>query len=199
MAILEHELQAPTESRRHVFNRAEYYKMAEAGLFDDERVELIEGDIITLPPPGPRHRKASLRLYNLLYALFGQDRYVLHESPIVLTDVTEPLPDVSIAKGREEEYDDRHPDHADICLAVEVSDSTLRKDRKLKQGLYGGKGIPEYWIANLVDKQLEVYRSPSASGYAAPLIYRSGDTISTLFAPDVSISVSDFLSITKPA
>jgi Uma2 family endonuclease len=193
MAILEQEITSTRDLARRVFTREEYYKMAEAGLFDDEKVELIEGDIISVPPPGPSHRTTSIRLFKILDALFANDHYVMHESPIDLANITEPIPDVSVATGSEADYFDRHPDYSDICLAVEISDSSLYKDRKLKQRLYAGKGIAEYWIVNLVAKQLEVYREPTAEGYGPPAICLPGDTVETLFAPGIPIAISDFL------
>ncbi len=193
MAILEKEIAQGPDLQRHRFTREEYYKLADAGLLDDERTELIEGDIITLPLPEPRHRTVSLRLYNTLYATFGQDHYVMHGSPIVISEITEPLPDVVVASGPESNYDQRHPDYSEISLAAEVSDSSLRKDRTVKTVIYAGKVIVEYWIVNLVEKQVEVYTDPSAGGYTSTHVYKPGESIAPLFAPDISIAVSDFL------
>jgi Uma2 family endonuclease len=195
MAVLEREIISPPELPRHVFTRREYYKMGRAGFFDDQKVEMIEGDIIQLPPPGPPHRSLSLELYNIFYGLFGREFYVMHESPVVLSNTTEPLPDVSVVRGSVRNYRKRHPHYDDVLLAVEVSDSTLSKDRNLKQRLYAAKGIAEYWIVNVVQGHVEVYREPKESTYSQMTVCRSGDTIATLFKPDVPIAVDDFLSL----
>jgi len=198
MAILEHPEQAAARlagerSSVRRWNRDEYYRMARQGILSpDERVELIHGEVISLAPIGPPHRKAMIKLYDILHDAAGHNFYVMPESPIVLADNSEPQPDVAIARGPESAYDERHPEAGDVVLIVEVSDTTLTTDRTSKMRLYAQSGIPEYWIVNLVDRQLEVHREPSSIGYGSVQIYTPDQTITPLFAL-AAIKIADFI------
>jgi len=111
---------------------------------------------------------------------------------IVLTDGTEPEPDVSVAPGTPLDYLQQHPRANELLLAVEVSDSTLTKDRGLKLVSYAQSGLSEYWIVNLVNRQLEVYRRPALAGdYADAVVYLSGQSVAPLSAPNSPIAVAD--------
>jgi Uma2 family endonuclease len=175
----------------------DFDRMIKVGILKrEERVELVEGEIITLPPIGPEHRSTMVDVVRVLFKLedaFGPDYYIMPESQIRLTNDVTLLPDVAVAYGSRREYRHRDPGPSDLRLVVEVSNTSLRSDRGRKYRLYAQMGVPEYWIINLKTSQLEVYREPSGSGFAAPLIYEAGDVIEPLFAPGVAIAVADFL------
>ena len=174
---------------------AEYYRMGELGLFDDERVELLDGEIWTLPPQGTPHFSAVEAAAEILLDAFGSGFTVRRHGPITLEDGTEPEPDVVIVPGSRRAYANHHPIPAEIRLLIEVSDATLRKDRGKKRNNYARAGIADYWIINLVDRQLEVYRDPapipSGHAYKTLLTLFDGDTLAPLFAPSALIAVGD--------
>jgi Uma2 family endonuclease len=152
----------PVESaipRRFKFTRDAYYQMAALGLFWGKRVELIEGEVIEMSPLSPRHVASTDRLYRLLREVVPDGYWVRLQAPLSLGE-SEPEPDVSIVLGSPDDHEEAHPTTA--ALVVEVSDTLLPYDRTFKQSLYAKAGIPEYWIVNLKDSQVEVYREPAA-------------------------------------
>jgi Uma2 family endonuclease len=168
--------------------------MGEAGIFgDDKRIELIDGEIIKLAPIGPRHSNVGIDLQFALYRVLGQEFSLRHEVPITIVEGTEPQPDLAVAIGPSAKYDDRHPLPIEILLVAEVSDSSLASDRKRKLGLYASSGISEFWIVNLVDRQLEIYRKPAGDTYSETAVLTLGDMVPLSFAVGKSIAVSDFL------
>lgn len=204
MAILERELSGRRDDtivvdRRYRLTTEQYYRMGEAGVFgDDKRIELIDGEVVKLEPIGPMHSRRGQRLYrSLLDALRNAEFFVVYEEPITVIDGTEPQPDLAVAIGPESKYDDIHPRVEDLALVVEVSASSLASDRKRKLGLYASAGIPEFWIVNLPDKQVEVYTDPADSTYMQTTIYKAGDELPLRFAPGNSLSVADFLPNSK--
>jgi len=174
---------------------AEYYRMGELGLFDDERVELLDGEIWTLPPQGTPHFYSAENAGDILLAAFGDGLIVRRHGPITLIDGTEPEPDVVIVPGSKRDYIPAHPIPSQVRLLVEVSDTTLRKDRSTKRDDYARAGIADYWIVNLVHRQLEVYRdpasTPSGHTYKTLLTLFDGDTLAPLSAPSAAIAVGD--------
>jgi len=179
------------------WTRAEYYRLGEAGFFEDERVELLDGEIWTLPPQKTPHFSAVEASAEVLIALFGEGYTVRRQGPMTLDDGTEPEPDVLIVPGSRRDYEDHHPTPPEVCLLVEVSDSTLAKDRGKKANDYARAGIVEYWIVNLVDRQLEVFRDPAVLptgyGYKLRRVLLEADTIAPLSAPGRSVTVADLL------
>jgi Uma2 family endonuclease len=175
----------------------DFDKMAEAGILaHEERVELIDGEVIALPPMGPEHIVAMARTNRVLTRLeaaFGSEFWVIPEATVSVLADYKPQPDIVIARGPLEEFEVRGVTASDVCLVVEVSNTSLASDRRRKFQLYAQAGIPEYWIINLRSRVLEVYRQPSESGYSVALTYKSGDVVEALFAPDVPINVSEFL------
>jgi len=170
--------------------------MASAGAFDSMRVELIEGVIIQMAPIGDTHAAVTHPLAVILEAAFGSGFTARNQAPIALGEdskPSEPEPDVAIVSGNWRDYLSRKPGPQDIKLIVEIAESTLATDRSIKGALYASAGIPEYWIVNLVDIRLEVYRGPTSSGYALTQIYRSGETVELLLAPGKIVAVADFM------
>lgn len=136
----------------------DYYKMAEAGLFDHRRVELIDGEIIEMSPMGSPHAVAAELTANALRNVFGNGYVVRNGKPLSLPGLSQPEPDVSVHTGSHRDFAKQHPSTAE--LVVEISDSTLAFDRNEKSGLYASAGIPEYWIVNLKQWCIEVHANP---------------------------------------
>ncbi len=176
---------------RRRFTREEYYRIAETGVFDGERVELIEGEVVQMSPIGPAHGEAVTLMAEVLWRLFGEGYRVRVQMPLSLGD-SEPEPDVAVVAGKPGDYRDAHPTSA--VLVVEVAQSSLDYDRVVKGGLYAQAGIAEYWLVNLEERCVEVYRDPSADrGYRFKRIYTPGETFSCLQKPDSPISVDSVL------
>jgi Uma2 family endonuclease len=143
------------------FSIAEYDRLGELGFFEsDARFELIRGQIIKMAAKGTFHSVCNSLLLKKIYPLLGERAIVRGQEPIILSDDSEPEPDVVIARNRSDSYLSSHPENADILLVIEVSDSTLKYDQRTKLSLYAESGIADYWIFNLVDIQLEMYSEP---------------------------------------
>src|SRR4028119_953011 len=143
------------------FSIAEYHRLGELGFFaPDERVELIRGEIILMAAKSTFHSVCNSLLLGELYPLLRKRAIVRGQEPIILTDDSEPEPDVVIARNRSDNYLSSHPEPADILLVIEVADSTLKYERTTKLSLYAETGISNYWIFNLVDNQLEMHSEP---------------------------------------
>jgi len=176
--------------RPRLFNVTEYYKMAEAGVFGyEERVELIEGQILDMYPRGARHIWTVVDLTRI----FGRcDDVILSVfNPLRLDHKSEPMPDIALL--RTDSPQDRHPAPEFTYLVIEVADESLDYDRTIKGPLYARAGIPEYWIVDINGERIEVYSEPSESGYRAMHIYVRGESLSPLFAPDLTMQVDAVL------
>jgi Uma2 family endonuclease len=200
MAILEHELRSAQSSitgmHRRLFTLEQYYSLVNSGLLGDGGLELIEGELVDMAPIGDPHSALVDPLARMLVPLFGPGYSVRTQSPILIaTDPkpSVPQPDIVVAKGDWREYRLRKPAPTDIELVVEIADTTLASDRSVKMALYAEAGIMEYWIVNLVEDQVEVYREPLDARYAVSLVLRPGETIEPLATPGRSIAIADFL------
>jgi Uma2 family endonuclease len=185
---------AGTRPRR--WTREEYYRAAECGVFQPgERLELLDGEILLKTSPQRPPHAASLGMTaRVLDATFGSGYDVRRQLPLALNDESEPEPDLLVVPGAPRDYAARHPTAIEACLVVEVSDSTLRLDRGRKLRAYARSGIQEYWIANLPQRRLEVYRNPSGSRYQNSTVYHEQDVVAPLAAPHARIRVTDLLS-----
>ena len=174
------------------WTRAEYDRLATAGYFHPEaRLQLIEGEIVEMPRQSAAHATGIQRLSKALSAVFGQSHHIRLQLPIALSDDSEPEPDVAVVRGTIEDYEEEHPSTA--VLIVEVADSTLRFDQTRKLAMYAAAGVPEYWVLNLVDRTLDVYRESHASGYAIALRLGLGDLVSLVALPEARLRVADLL------
>ncbi len=179
---------------RKVFTVEEFYKLSEVGIIKaDERVELIEGDIIEMAAIGTRHAGCV----NLLVDIFTEppikkSALLLVQNPILLDNYSQPQPDIAVVKRDSIFCGTKHPQPQDIFLVIEVADTTLKDDRR-KALIYGLAGIYEYWIVNLDAQLIEVYRHPTVDGYRDRLSFKSAETISPLAFPDLVIAVDDIL------
>ena len=174
---------------RRRFTRAEYYRMAEVAIFgQDDRVELIEGEVVQMSPPGRRHRAFVGTLGQILAARLIGRAIVWVQNPIVLTEDTEPQPDIAVLRPRAVPFKEREADADDTLLLIEVADSSLAYDRTTKLRLYAEAGIPEYWIVDCATETVEVHRTPDRDGYR-DVTRGGGTTPLTLQAfPDVALT-----------
>lgn len=172
--------------------------MGAAGILtENDRCELIHGIIVEKPVINPPHKKAVRRLLARLGAVFGGDFVIDSQAPITLVD-SEPEPDVSVAVGPEDRYDDRHAGPAELVLVVEVSDTSLDYDRGEKLALYAGSRVTVYWIVNLVDRRVEVYTQPRGGRnptYRGHVDYAPGQSVPVVTAGKTvgTIPVSELL------
>lgn len=154
-----------TQLQRRLFNVDEFHRMGETGvLSDNDRVELIEGEIVTMTPIGIRHAACVLRLTTVLSRLPGAP-LVAVQNPVRLDRHSELQPDIALLKPRADFYAHAHPGPTDVLLIIEVADTTARYDREIKLPVYARAGIPELWIVDLVNDYIEVNTRPSAQGY----------------------------------
>jgi Uma2 family endonuclease len=181
------------------FTVAEYHWLIEHGfLTEDDNLELIEGYLVHKMSRNPPHDGTLLRLNNWLVRTLPAGWVVRIQSAITLPD-SEPEPDGAIVRGDERTYDTRHPGPADFGIVIEVSDTTLAGDRDDKARMYARAGIPEYWIINLVDRQVEVYTAPSGPGatpaYASRQDHPAAGVLPLVLdgQPVGSIAVADLL------
>ncbi|OGF53023.1 MAG: hypothetical protein A2Z21_08670 [Candidatus Fraserbacteria bacterium RBG_16_55_9] len=176
------------------FTVEEYYKMAEAGIFsEDDRVELLDGEIVEMTPIGSSHAACVDRLTRLFGRLIGETASLRVQSPIRLSKSSEPQPDLALLKPRSDFYAQAHPGPEDVFLVVEVAETSAGIDRKVKIPLYAKAGIPEVWLVDLDEERIEVYRNPSAKGYGEVQRFRRGRSLAPQALPDMKLSVSDIL------
>ena len=177
---------------RHRFSRAQYEHMVETGVFGPEdRLELLEGEIIDMAPQKSRHSTAVTLLAEALKPLFTPGHTVRVQLPLSLNDFSQPEPDIAVVSGSPRDYRDAHPAHA--VLIVEVADSTLAYDRSRKLATYARTGIPEYWILDLAGELLEVCRQPENGGYGERLVLLRGEKVAPDAGNGVSIGVEELL------
>ena len=176
------------------WTRERYDLAVESGVFTpDDKIELLEGELVPIMSQNSLHRVATALVVEALRKIFGRRGFVQSQAPIALSGWSEPEPDAVVVKGGPRDYMEDHPGPAAMLLIVEVSDSTLRKDRSRKAFLYAEAGIVEYWIVNLQDSILEVHRDPSGDAYRTKMTLGSGETVSPIQAPDATIAVADLL------
>lgn len=156
----------------------EYQKMIEVGILTSEdKVELLNGQIITMSPVGKRHAAYVKRITALFYQLLAPDFVIGVQDPIQLNDISEPEPDITILKPSATFYEDHLPTPNDVLLIVEVAESSLEKDREVKMSMYASAGIPEYWIVNIEDQVLETFHTPLDDIYKVREIIRPNDQV----------------------
>ena len=183
---------APTVSTptRRRFTVAEYYAMADAGILSEtDRVELLDGDVIVMPPIGDWHA-ASVKVFNntILPSLQGR-AIIAVQDPVRLGDDSEPQPDIMLLEWRDDFYRNGHPTPGDVLLLIEVADSSVEFDRTVKLAAYARVGIPEIWIAARSERRIESYRGPVAGRYADVQYFGAGESVSPQAFPDVIVEV----------
>ena len=190
---------ADYEIRTRRFTRAEYERLIDLGVFQPgEDIELIGGELMVAEPQGAPHYTAIRKTAKALEAAFGPGWDVRTEGPIGLDDESEPEPDVAVVPGGPDDYARAHPSRP--VLTVEVAESSLALDRQRKGSLYARAGLADYWVLNLIDRVLEVYREPvpdSASPfgwrYARSEVFDASARVAPLAAPGANVLVSNLL------
>lgn len=185
--------------KTHRFSRDQFYRMLELGILDGVNVELIDGEIVEMPAQSNLHALTIKLCEDALNAAFGAGHWVRVQMPLDLSPYSSPDPDLAVISGSPRTHVTRaNPTSA--LLVVEVSDSSLGYDRGYKANLYAACGITDYWIINLVDRQIEINRMPVADSsanfgtrYSTVTILQSGDAVSPLSLPTQSMAVSDLL------
>ena len=174
---------------RRLLTVDEYHRMGEAGILtDDDRVELIEGELVAMAPIGSEHIASTNALNRLLVLAVGDRGIVSVGNPVRLNRYSEPQPDFAVLKPRDD-YRKTLPRPEDTMLAVEVSNTSLEFDRKVKLALYARGGIPEVWIVNLAAEEVEVHRSPAADNYTSVTRAGRSDDLTIEALPGVRIPV----------
>lgn len=169
--------------------------MSESGILtEDDRVELIEGEILDMRPIGAAHASLVLRLTRMLIRLVGDSASVAVQNPIDVDVHSQPQPDVALLQPRADDYASRLPRPSDVLLVLEVADSALVYDREVKLPLYGRAGIPEAWLIDVSGPGgMEIHRRPTSRGYRERVRPESGEMIAVPGVPGVSVAVADLL------
>jgi Uma2 family endonuclease len=172
-----------------------YQKMVAAGvLTSEDRVELIEGEILAMAPIGTRHARVTGRLNKRCVLELGDQALVRLANPVDLGAFSEPEPDLMLLKPQAQEYGDTHPRAEDVLLLVEVADSSLAFDQGLKRDLYAGQGIAEYWVIDVNAERVFTYSQPLDGRFLAVRTLRSGDILIPLAFPALQIAVADLFA-----
>src|SRR5262245_2362421 len=180
---------------RRRFTRAEYHRMAEAGILGrHDRVELIRGEVIQKLPIGRRHRAFVDNLNRLLVMALGNRAIVSVQQPVVLADDTEPEPDLTVLRHRPVPYKDREAYAEDVLLLIEVADTSLAYDRSTKLRLYAEAGIREYWVVDCDAEAVEVHRDPEAGGYRDVRRLVGRAVLVPPAFPDLQLSLADIFA-----
>jgi len=185
---------APLEFQRRALTVEDFHRMGEAGVFrPDERVELIEGELLEMAPIGGRHCHAVNRLTEILVLAAGPAGFISVQAPVVLRPISEPQPDLLILRP---ECRRRRvlPASADVLLAIEVADTTLRFDRTVKAPLYARHGVPELWIVDVEGKVLLRHLGPTKDGYTEITEHRPPETVAARLLPAARVDLADLFS-----
>jgi Uma2 family endonuclease len=180
--------------QRHSFTAAEYHRMAEAGIFgEDDRVELIAGEIVEMVQIGIRHASCVRRLIRLFSRGAGDRAVVDIQNPLRLEAHSEPQPDVVLLRPRADLYAASHPGPEDVLLLVEVAETSADVDREVKAPPYARAGIPEVWLVDLERDRIEIHRPPSPQGDRDVRTARRGQTLSPVALPGLELTVEAVL------
>jgi len=175
-------------------NISQYHQMSEAGIFsENDKVELINGEIIEMSPIGRRHTACVNRLNSVFSQLLGKKVIVAVQNPIILNNLSEPEPDIALLQPRADFYESGHPQPQDIFLLIEVADSSLEYDRDVKIPLYASSGITEVWLVDIYEQVIIVYRYPSENGYSDIQKLSRGEKISIQAFSEINLVVDDIL------
>jgi Uma2 family endonuclease len=177
---------------KKLFTVDELSRMEEAGLFQDERVELIHGELF-LMPTGSRHQARVDRVNALMTAAIGSRAIVRIQGPLFIDKYNLPEPDLMLMKARADFYEHHHPEPGDILLLFEIADSSIERDREVKLALYSIAGVQEYWIEDIKGDELLVFRNPVEDRYQSALRFHRNQTLSPVAFPDIPFSVDQLL------
>jgi Uma2 family endonuclease len=179
---------------RRSFTVAEYERMGRFGIFsEDERVELVCGEVIEMPPIGERHAACADFLTQFITLPLRRRAIARVQSPVRLDEHSRPQPDITILKHRDDFYMHRRPGPEDILLTIEVSDTTLEYDMKVKVPLYARAGVPETWLVNLRGARVKAYADPAEGAYQTITSYARGEELQSRALAALRVSVKDIL------
>lgn len=182
------------EIAKYSFTAEEFERMGEAGIFrQDARLELIEGEIFEMSPIGSAHAACVKFLGKLLHRLYADTLIVGVQDPIRLDDFNEPQPDVSLLRWRDDFYRGAHPTPADVLLVVEVAETTVVADRKLKVPLYARAGVAEAWLVDIPAGRVEIYSDPSAGTYRRAEVFERGAEAKSHTIEGLAVAVTELL------
>ncbi len=182
------------QQSKRLFSIDEFERMVQAGvLMENDRVELVEGEIVEMAAKGSRHASCVTRINALFIRHSGQSAVVRIQDPVRLSGRSELEPDVALVRPRGDLYANSHPGPHDVLLLVEVSDTTLGYDRGVKLEIYAKAGIREVWIVNLADEIIEVYAQPEGDKYQQRGLARRGEIIEVQAARHLAFAVNDIL------
>lgn len=171
----------------------EYHHMIAAGILSDRKVELLQGEIVEIPPEGEPHAYCSDEAGEYLAKLLGERAKIRQAKPITLPNNSEPEPDIAIVQRLGRDYREHHPYPENIFWLIEYANSSLEKDLRKKSKIYAQVGIPEYWVVNLKKLHLVVFREPLDGEYATKLTLTGGE-IKPITFPDISIAVAQIIN-----
>ena len=177
------------------FTVDDYHRMGEVGILaEDDRVELLAGEIIEMSPIGPRHAGSVSRLNTLFSSRLSTRVIVSIQNPILLrAEDSEPQPDMVLLRPRADFYTRSHPEAQDVYLIIEVADTSLEKDREVKFPIYARAGILEAWLLDVSAGHIEVHRQPTPSGYGNVSLLHRGEVVTPLAFPDLTLTIDDLL------
>jgi Uma2 family endonuclease len=181
--------------KTHRFTVDEYHRMGEVGIFsEDDRVELLAGEIVEMSPIGPLHAGTVRRLTSLFSARLGTVVLVSVQNPLLLrTEDSEPQPDVVLLRPRSDFYTRSHPEEQDVYLVIEVADTSVVADREVKLPIYARAGVPEAWLLDVATQRLEVYRYPTSDGYQDVHSLQRGESVAPQAFPHLVLTVDALL------
>ncbi len=184
----------PVQLLRRSFTVDEFHRMGEARVFgEDDRVELLDGEIAVMTPIGSAHASVVDRLNRLFWQRVGEAAVIRVQNPIRLEERSEPQPDLALVRPRPDFYRAAHPAADDVWLLVEVAETSADADRDVKVPLYGRAGIREVWLVDLAGQRIEVYRAPSPAGYRDVRALGRDEHVSPGALPNAQLAVDDIL------
>ena len=182
------------ELKRRRFTVEEYHWMARVGILgEDDRVELIDGEIVEMTPIGHRHAVCVKHINRAFSHLFDDVTVVSVQDPVHLSEYSEPEPDLALVTPPADSYLSSHPRPGDVLLIVEVAQSSADPDRRVRVPLYAGSSIPEVWLVDLEQESITIYRDPTPEGYRTAQVVRRGEHLAPSAFPDRTIAVADLL------
>jgi len=182
-----------TAAETYRWSVEEYQKLGEAGIFhEDDRVELLNGDIVILAPIGTRHMKAVRRLINVMARKYGKSCLVDAQNPLMIDGYSVPQPDILLLRHTADTRDSA-PIPEDVLVLIEVADSSLPYDMRDKRDAYARTGVAEYWLLDLTRNQLFVFRDPDTNGYRSEQIVSATESIAPLAFPDEAVALAEIL------
>ncbi len=195
--VLQLDRSSPQESfqlERKRFTVAEFRAMVETGILQEgSPYELLNGEIVHMASIGSKHAAKVSRINAHLSKTIAEAHIVAVQNPIELGTYSQPEPDIALLRWQDDFYESGHPEAKDIYLLIEVSDTTLEYDRTTKLPIYAESGVSEFWIVNIPDHQIEVYRNPSGKIYQSIQTFTQGQTLTIELLPEVTIDVDDIL------